>query len=48
MLGVAVFLVGGSLVMPWTESQRLESEVKKRAIIKSGADRLIQEAKLDV
>jgi hypothetical protein len=42
MLAAAVLLVGDSVVMPFTESRRLDSEIKKRAIVKEGADRLVQ------
>ena len=44
-MGVAALvLVGGSLIMPWNESQRLDSAIKRRAIVKEGANRLIQGA----
>lgn len=42
MVVVAVLLVGSSVVMPWTESRRLDSEIKKRAIVKESADKLVQ------
>ncbi|KAF4633377.1 hypothetical protein G7Y89_g4741 [Cudoniella acicularis] len=40
ILGVTALLVGGSVIIPLTESQRLDSEIKKRAIVKRGADEL--------
>ena len=42
ILGIAVLLVGGSVIMPWNESRRLDLEIKRRAIIEEGADKLIQ------
>ena len=46
-MGLTILLVGSSLIVPMNESQRLDSEVKRCAIVREGSDRVIESMRLD-
>ena len=46
-MGLAILLVGSSLVMPLNESRRLDSEIKRRAVVREGSETLIESMRLD-
>jgi len=35
-------MVAGAWIFPQTENQRLDAEIKKRVIIRDGADKMLQ------
>jgi hypothetical protein len=44
IVGMAALLIGSAWVLPVRENERLDAQVKKRAIIRSGADKILQGA----
>ena len=42
VVGIAMLLVGSAWILPMNETERLDAEVKKRAIIQDGANKLLR------
>jgi hypothetical protein len=43
-VSIAALLIGSALVLPMKEAERLDTEIKKRVIIRDGADKMLQGA----
>jgi hypothetical protein len=41
-MGIAALLIGSAWVLPAKENERLDAEIKKRAIIRGGADKILR------
>jgi len=42
IVGIAAILIGSAWILPMKETERLDAEVKKRAIIRDGADKMLR------
>ena len=42
IVGIAALLIGSAWVMPVKENERLDAEIKKRAIVTDGANQILR------
>ena len=45
-MGIAILLVGSSWILPMNESTRLDSEIKRRAIIQEGVETMLLDSRI--